>query len=117
MKKLNKKEAEEFNRHLSVLCEEISSDISYLDTIHKLEALVTINHSLNNLNEAACNYILTSRQEKRLENLENEAIEIIESMGLKGDTQRDPRGHAILIFLPSGKSNSWDGESYRIGIY
>ena len=118
MRKLNKKEQELFNKHLDVFVSELEeSDISYLEIINKLEALVTINASLNRLNELACEVELTSRQEKRLENLENEAIEIIENLGFKGDTQRDPRGDSILIYLPSGKCNSWDGESYRIGIY
>ena len=118
MKKLNKREQELFNTHLEVFESELeASDISYLEIYNKLEALVTIEHSLSKLNELACNYPLTSRQEKRLENLEKEAIQIIESLGFKGETQNDPRGHAILIYLPSGKFNSWDGESYRIGIY
>ena len=115
MKKLNKKEEIIFNKHLSILVEE--SKLDYLEVKRSLETLVTINHSLNNLNEASCNYCLTDRQEKRLERLEREAIEIIKKLGFKGDTQRDPRGDAILIYLPSKKYNSWDGESYRIGIY
>ena len=118
MKKLNKREKELFNKHLNVFVNELEkSDISYLEIINKLEALVTINASLNKLNELACEVELSSRQEKRIENLENEAIKIIEKLGFKGDTQRDPRGDAILIYLPSGKFNSFDGESYRIGIY
>ena len=118
MKKLNKKEVQLFDKHLNVFLEELKeSNLDYLEIYNKLESLVTINASLNRLNELACSYELTSRQEKRLENLENEAINIIESLGFKGDTQRDPRGEAILIYLPSGKYNSWDGESYRIGIY
>ena len=107
MRKLNKKEQELFNKYLDVFVSELEeSDISYLEIKNKLEALVTINASLNRLNELACEVELSSRQEKRLENL-----------GFKGDTQRDPRGDSILIYLPSGKFNSWDGESYRIGIY
>ena len=114
MKKLNRREAEIFGKHLNVFLEE--SPLDYLQIKQKLEELVTINASLNRLNELACNIELTSRQEARQENLENEAIEIIESLGFRGDTQRDPRGDAILVYLPSGKFNSWDGESYRIGL-
>lgn len=117
MKKLNKREQEIFHKHLEVFLNELEeSDLDYLQILNKLEALVTINASLNRLNELACEIELTSRQEKRLENLENQAIDIIDSLGFKGDTQRDPRGDAILIYLPSGKFNSWDGESYRIGL-
>ena len=118
MKKLNKKEQIIFNKHLDVLLKELQeSKLSYLEIKNKLENLVTINHSLNNLNEYECCYPITSRQEKRRETLENRAIDIIKSLGLKGDTQRDPRGDAILIYLPSKNYNSWDGKSYRIGIY
>lgn len=117
MKKLTKKETVEFEKHLSVLCEETGADVDYLQVKRTLTALVTIEASLQRLNVFECNYGLSSRQEKRRENLENEAIELIKKLGLKGDTQRDPRGWSILIYLPSKKFNSWDGESYRIGIY
>lgn len=115
MKKLNKTEQEKFHNILNVLLEE--TPCGYLETLESLEQLVTINHSLNKLNELACGCELTINQEKRLEKLECRALGIIKKLGFKGDTQRDPRGDAILIYLPSKKFNSWDGESYRIGIY
>jgi len=115
MKKLNKKEQERFNRCLDVLVEE--SKLSYLDVYECLEKLVVINASLNRLNEIACSYQLTDRQEKRAENLENQAIEIIKHLGFEGATQNDPRGNAVMIYLPSGKFNSWDGETFRINVY
>lgn len=118
MRKLTKKEMERFNKHLNVFLEELQeSELDYLQIKQKLETLVTINSSLNRLNEMACNMELSNRQEKRQENLEDQAIAIIESLGFKGDTHRDPRGDAIMVYLPSGKYNSFDGESYRIGIY
>ena len=117
MRRLNKRESEVFNKHLSVFVNELeTSDISYLEIKDSLEELISLNSSLNRLNELACNIGLTTSQEKRLERLESEAIEIIEDLGFRGDTQRDPRGDAILVYLPSGKFNSWDGESYRIGL-
>lgn len=117
MKKLTKKQQEIFNKNVDIFYEENKNSLSYLKIYDIMEELVTIEHSLQALNINDCNYGLSQRQETRRENLENKAIKLIEELGFKGDTQRDPRGWSILVYLPSKKFNSFDGETYRIGIY
>ena len=70
-----------------------------------LDQLKEISHKLHRLDENACNYGLTKRQETREKNLEKEATELTEEMGklmektngLRIYRQGDPRGCSLYL--------------------
>jgi hypothetical protein len=66
-----------------------------------LGELRKISRSLHHLAEAACNYGLTPRQEKRQERLESNASALAVTLGLKAYFQGDPRGCALYL-VPEG---------------
>ncbi len=82
--------------------------VKYLDKLYLCEK------TLSRLNEIACERDMTQREEKLNERTENKVREIANTMGFKVDFNADPRGCAIMFYLPSGKYNSWDGETWRI---
>ena len=73
--------------------------------------LKRIAHSLHRLDENACNYGLTSRQEKRVEKLEKRADDIANSIGLFTYHQGDPRGCSLYLV-----TKDMDGSNYNRGI-
>lgn len=74
------------------------SDINGLRVfVWEYENLKKIVKSLRHLDECACNYGLTPRQEKREENLEKKAAEIAARFGLNAYHQSDPRGCTLYL--------------------
>ena len=74
--------------------EKISAELEqYLKFfVSEYQELQKIARQLHRLDENACNYGLTKRQETREENLEREAQKIAERLGFKFYHQGDPRG-------------------------
>ena len=83
-------------------------DYNLLDKLHGYEV------SLHRLAEAACDRELTQKEETRVLNLESKVHEIAALLGFKEEFNSDPRGAYIKFLLPSGRSNNWDGKSWRI---
>jgi hypothetical protein len=65
--------------------------------IRQLDRLRKIAHTIHRLDENACNYELSKRQETRLKNLLIEAEGIASNLGLKIYHQRDPRGKSLYL--------------------
>ena len=73
--------------------------------------------SLNRLNEIACNFGLTERQERRKQNLQTWIKALLEQTGLVlNHFNNDPRGYAIYLDLPDGSYNSFGGRECGYGI-
>ena len=83
-------------------------DFNLLDDFHRYEVI------LHRLAEINCNRDLTEREDIRVLDLEHKVHEIGLLLGFKVKFNNDPRGTYIKFFLPSGKSNNWDNESWRI---
>jgi len=62
--------------------------------------LQRISHRLHKLDENACNYGLTEYQEKRVDHLERQAIDIAFKYNLKAYHQSDPRGWSLYLVPP-----------------
>ena len=69
----------------------------YPQQIHQL---IRIAHSLETLDVRSCNYGLTEKDENRVTNLENKALEIAKEFGGLAYHQSDPRGCALYIVNP-----------------
>lgn len=81
--------------------------------IHAYRDLKPIAKSLHKLGEIDCNYGLTPRQEKRMENLLVKANNIAHGIGLKVYHKSDPRG-ASLYLVPD--DNQTHNNDYTNGI-
>jgi len=86
------------------------------DEIHDiLERLHRHETTLSRYNEMDCNGEELSRyQRKREENIMSEIEGIAEKLGFEVRFNSDPRGGAIRFILPSGRYNTWDGETWGI---
>lgn len=79
-----------------------------LDRLHRYEA------TLSRIGIAGCNRDLTAQEIKKEASTEVKVQEIMKELGFTAKTGGDPRGYMIRIYLPSKRSNSFDGESWRI---
>jgi hypothetical protein len=114
---------DEFEQFLE-RCKENEFPISYA-TGWALSAMACHHHRLC---EKACNLVLNEKEEELREMIESALANVFHVMTQSGDrgnerlawkdlrtgAQYDPRGRTLLLFLPNGKYNSWDGESWRI---
>jgi hypothetical protein len=66
-------------------------------TLSIIEELRRISRSLHTLDENACNYGLTPRQEKREESLKRKAQDLASRLGLFVYHQGDPRGVSLYL--------------------
>jgi hypothetical protein len=74
-------------------------------------------NSLNRLNEIACNFGLTERQERRKQHLQTRIKTVLERAGLVlNHFNSDPRGYAVYLDLPDGSYNSFGGRESGYGI-
>jgi len=78
--------------------------------------LQKIARQLHRLDECACNYGLTPRQEKREARLEAEAGKIASFFGLKAYHQGDPRG-GTLYLVPIEWTPEYANQHYNDGVY
>ena len=79
--------------------------------------LCRLANSLNRLNEIACNFGLTERQERRKQNLQTRIKAVLERAGLVlNHFETDPRGYAVYLDLPDGSYNSFGGRECGYGI-
>jgi len=69
---------------------------------------------LQDYNERVCNRGLTSAEEANIAITQIAVTKDLKTLGFGVKFNADPRGNAIKLKLPSGKSNSWDGESWVV---
>ena len=80
------------------------------DAAQDAAELCRLANSLNRLNEIACNFGLTERQEQRKQNLQTRIEAVLERAGLVlNHFNNDPRGFAVYLDLPDGSCNSFGG--------
>lgn len=70
--------------------------------------------TLHRLAEEACNRELTPAEERREATLAQRVREACEGYGIGVTFNDDPRGAAIYLRLPSGRSNDWGGRGYAV---
>ena len=63
--------------------------------------LQRISHRLHQLDENACNWGLTERQEKRVDRLEEQAQTIANKYGFTAYHRSDPRGWSLYLVPPN----------------
>lgn len=55
-----------------------------------------------------------ARRDKQKDELRAEVEFVAGALGLTAEMDTDPRGYTIKLKLPSGRYNSWDGESWGV---
>lgn len=72
--------------------------------------------SLHKRYEAACSYSWASTEayETATARKEKAVAALLQPFGIDVEFQRDPRGAAIKLKLPSGRTNDWGGEGYCV---
>lgn len=72
--------------------------------------------SLHKRYEAACSYPWASTEayETATARKEIAVAMLMKPFGIDVEFQRDPRGAAIKLKLPSGRTNDWGGEGYCV---
>jgi hypothetical protein len=79
--------------------------------------LCRLANSLIHLNEIACNFGLTERQERRKQNLQTRINAVLKGAGLVlNHFNNDPRGYSVYLDLPDGSYNSFGGRECGYGI-
>jgi 3-methyladenine DNA glycosylase AlkD len=100
---------DEFEQFLE-RCKENEFPISYA-TGWALSAMACHHHKLC---ENACNREITEEESAFRTTIESKLSTAFFGSPILTGSQYDPRGRTLLLFLPNGKHNSWDGESWRI---
>ncbi len=77
-------------------------------------ALVKCEVALRHLYELECNEETTPARQRRIETLERRAKGLVQTLGLVPEINTDPRGSAIGLYLPSGRSNHMSGDTWRV---
>ena len=77
----------------------------------RIERLQKLSKQIHHLDECACNYGLTQRQETRLKNLLTEANTQSDNLGLATYHQGDPRGCSLYLI-----EKGTDVDRYDTGI-
>jgi hypothetical protein len=67
---------------------------------------------LNKLNEVECSGDLSPAQLRTRTAYQREAKRDAKELGCSVRFNGDPRGAAIRLLLPDGRSNNWDGETW-----
>jgi len=84
-------------KSLRAIKEESLAEVAKVIGVKDALMLQKISHRLHQLDEQACNWGLTERQEKRETHLEKEAEEIVRQYGLRAYHQGDPRGWSLYL--------------------
>ncbi len=77
-------------------------------------ALVRTEVQLRRCYELECNEPTTPARQTRIEQLERKARGLVQTLGLAPEINSDPRGSAIGLHLPSGRSNHMGGDTWRV---
>lgn len=92
-----------------VLSREIPSS-----TLEEIIKLLEIAQKLSRLNLKFANEGLTDAEEKKKNSLEQKAEKIAIKWEIPMEFNSDPRGFAVELKLPSGRSNSFVGEIWGL---
>lgn len=80
----------------------------------EIDALIKFNRQLQILNEEECNYGLSEFSAKRQNIIIDRVGLIATRLGCGYYINYDPRGAAIRLHRPDGRSNGWDGETWYL---
>jgi hypothetical protein len=112
---MNKQAKENYVRTFTIFMKEHTSNLSIGQMIDILEKLHFYESRLSNLNTQYANGDIQEEEHtKKTASIEAKVKIIADQLGFKVDFQNDPRGAAIMFYLPSKTYNSWDGESWRL---
>jgi hypothetical protein len=111
---MTKTDLENYNWTFQRLKEENTKSV----TDDRIQEIMSLLHrheiTIQRLYTNECNYGLTDKEKRKLGSSKKRVQNLAEELGLKVGFNSDPRGPAIKLYLPSGRYNSMDGETWRI---
>lgn len=114
MPRMTKEQLRDYTSTLQRFKEENTKQV----TDERIYAIMYLLHrhetTLNRLYTDDCNYGLDEKQKRKVESTEKRVKSLADELGLPVKFNGDPRGAAIMFYLPSKQYNNWDGESWRI---
>lgn len=111
---MTKKERQEYQGTFDRLREENTKGVEE-DRLHEIMAALHRHETtLQRLGAEGTGRELTAKEERKIESTENRVKQLADELGIPVEFNGDPRGPSIKFYLPSGRYNSWDGESWRI---
>ena len=107
---MNKDDRRHYATTLLVIREDYSKDeLCIGKIIAVVEELIKMEPKLRRMYERECSFPLTDKEISGIRMYEQTVILFLRDNGLKGHVQQDPRGSAIVLDLPSGRSNTMGG--------
>lgn len=83
-----------------------------LDKLH--DVMLLLRHAKTHGNPPGPLHSATARE--RQERLEKRIKAICEKIGCRVETDGDPRGYTVKVFLPTGEYNTWGGAESGWGV-
>lgn len=112
---MNKTQKRDYTATFDLFMKENKANLTTGQMIDILEKLHFYEARLSNLNTRYANGdIQDVEYTKKSTSIKAKVKIFADQLGFKVDFQNDPRGAAIMFYLPSGRYNSWDGESWRL---
>ena len=113
---MNTKQLESYTSTYNIFRAESKKQFGDKELHELLKRLHYLEGRLTRLNERACDDAKMTEEyyNKTSASLERAVKEAAGEMGFDIRFNGDPRGAAICFVLPSGRYNSWDGETWRI---
>lgn len=91
-------------------CDKAGEEFTWSQVFEFARFLLRSERTLHRLAEDRCNRKLWEHEEKREEVVAARVREECARLGVGVEFNRDPRGSAIKLRLPSGRANSFSGE-------
>lgn len=112
---MNKTQKQDYTATFDLFMKENKANLTTGQMIDILEKLHFYEARLSNLNTQYANGDIQDEDyTKKSLSIDEKVKEIADRLGFGVGFQNDPRGAAIMFYLPSGRYNSWDGESWRL---
>ena len=106
--------AKETGEFIALMAKELDAEWGGEAVERWCSRIMRVSTTLQRLAEETCSIEMTEKQQARHEKKDNRAEDLARRIcveaGFKAVFQGDPRGAAIKIVVPSGKTNDWGQE-------
>jgi len=106
--------AKETGEFIAIMAKELPKEWGGYAIRHWCFRIMRVSTTLQRLGEELCNIPMSEKQqarhEKKDDQAESLAKRILAEVGMTAVIGGDPRGAAIKIIVPSGKTNDWGQE-------
>lgn len=109
---MNNQETLNYTRTLWTFLNEFRSEKNPIVMAEHILKIKSLEKTLHRFYEIACERELSLKELQRQEGVEGKIELLAAGIGFSVRFNSDPRGLPVKFTLPSGKHNSWDGETW-----